>query len=122
VDRKTGAMYAGTFDGGIYVSTDQGANWNFFGDGMDNGSIRAVIVGPDQQLFAATGDGIYARKPGEARWRLISQGLEDDNVQSMVVAPSGEIYAGTAAGLYKGAAGGGWAPIHDGLYEAQPGT
>lgn len=122
VDRKTGAMYAGTFDGGIYMSDDHGGNWSFFGDGMDNGSIRAVIVGPDRQLFAATGDGVYARKPGEASWRLVSRGLEDDNVQSMVVAPNGEIYAGTASGLYKGSPGGGWTPIHDGLYAAQPGT
>ncbi len=121
VNKSSGAIYAGTFDGGVFVSLDHGDTWSPFSRGLENQSIRSVIVGSDQRIYTATGNGIYVRGPKDDKWTLITAALEDTNIQSMVINPAGEIFAGTAAGLYKGSATGGWASIHTGLFKPKEG-
>lgn len=117
-----GTMYAGTFDGGVYISQDGGHQWTGWSEGMTNHSIRAFVLGRDKTLYVGTGKGIFARAPSDTRWSLISKDLEDGNIQSMVVDESGKIFAGTAVGLYKGTIRGGWASIAQGLFRPKEGA
>ncbi len=52
-----GTWIAGTADGGVWRSTDQGANWKPVFDGMPSLSIGAVAVDPaDGSVWVGTGE------------------------------------------------------------------
>ena len=106
-----GTLYAGTFDGGVYISRDHGEQWRAWSEGLTNLSIRSLVIGRDKTVYVGTGKGIFARTRSDHQWRWISKGLEDDIVQAMVIDESGKIYAGTTQGLYKGSISGEWIPI-----------
>ncbi len=56
---KPGPMYAGTLDGGLFVSSDGGYNWTPMNTGLADSSVSSLAMDPDGYLYAATGSGVY---------------------------------------------------------------
>src|SRR2546425_12567635 len=64
---QTGALYAGTADNGVYVSTDRGETWRIIGGQPGNASVRGIAIG-ESSWVVGTGDGLYrCRAQGRTR-------------------------------------------------------
>ncbi len=55
-------LYAGTFGGGVFKSTDSGGSWSAVNTGLTNTSVRALAIDPatPSTLYAGTlGGGVF---------------------------------------------------------------
>ncbi|MDR2561479.1 MAG: hypothetical protein LBC63_06895 [Holophagales bacterium] len=75
-------LYAGT-DLGLYRSTNQGATWARFGDGLPLVSVRDIYLAPDGSFMRL---GTY----GRGVWETVTRGVS-------IVAPVGGLFTGEAA-------------------------
>ncbi len=107
-----GALYAGTWGYGIYKSTDNGASWNSFNDGVgDYKVIQSLCVDSSGNLFAGSFyGGILKKRAGETKWYKHDVG---NNFIWSLASTSNAIYAGLyGGGLYKSTDDGeNWSPI-----------
>lgn len=82
-----------TSQDGVFLSTDSGQNWEFFG--LAGEQVNAIVAVTDTNgsvVYAATGDssvpsngGIYRWKTGEMTWT--SMGMSDAIVNDIAVDP-----------------------------------
>lgn len=126
-----GAWFAGTADGGVWRSTDQGQNWTPLTDSMPTLAIGAMAVDPaDGSLWVGTGEanvsqdsyagtGVYRSSDDGKTFRLVSDPLAGNPLVSHTVFriafdPRGDAYAATNNGLFRYAAGSGrWTEVLD---------
>ena len=54
-------LYAGTAGGGVFKSSDGGANWSQFNGGLGNLDVRVLAVAPGSRhtLYAGTSGGVF---------------------------------------------------------------
>ena len=80
---------------GVFRSTDMGAQWTLFNNGLADGTISAVAVVGDT-VFAGTDKGLYRLDSG--KWERL---LEDvsGSIYSLAVA-EGNLYVGTGPDLF----------------------
>ena len=68
IDPATPAtLYAGTWGGGVFKSTNGGANWSAVNTGLTNTDVRALAIDPDTPatLYAGTwGGGVFSIQQG----------------------------------------------------------
>ena len=82
-----GMLYAGTYDGGVFVSTDGGASWSATGYGPTN--VYAVAVDPTtpSTVFAGGYDRIWRSRDAGAHWTLVLIHLLGTVVRDVAVDP-----------------------------------
>lgn len=101
---SNGLLYIGTEggtapnDAGIYVSTNNGANWtrNSVGLGTASPSVRAFVQRGDT-LFVGVfsgGAGVYRKALTATSWTIDTVGLGARAINALFVDASGNIYAG----------------------------
>ena len=115
---KDRALYAGTFDGGVFRSADGGQVWQPISRALPNDSIRGIIVG-EKGLLVATGRGVFQGPNESGRWTPVNTGLTELSVQVLVASGDGVLYAGTSAGAFRSDDGVTWVNISEGLLERQ---
>jgi photosystem II stability/assembly factor-like uncharacterized protein len=106
-----GALYATSFPGGVFKSTDGGASWqeaNFglpgftLPDPVRNGyyALAANPTTPDNLYLGIYGYGVYRSEDGAATWLPANTGLGNRYVYSLLVEENGDyIWAGTNDGV-----------------------
>ena len=116
-DKGDTNIYAGTYLGGVFLSTDYGNNWmeidggNFsMGDtGFTRKDIRALAVTQNgtggMSLFAGTmGNGVFLSANADTNWVAINNGLIDLDIYAIVInsdsAGNAKLYAGTGSGVF----------------------
>lgn len=59
---------------GVMRSTDGGISWELANDGIQNKTVTAMLVNPDNtdMVFAATNQGVYRSLDGAVTWNLVS--------------------------------------------------
>ncbi len=61
-------VYAGVVNdkayGGVFASTDGGAQWKHLADGLDGRDVFALAQSPDGEILAGTNSGIFALDDG----------------------------------------------------------
>jgi sugar lactone lactonase YvrE len=126
-----GDWFAGTADGGVWRSGDQGQHWTPVFDSMPSLSIGALAVDPaDGSLWVGTGEanlsqdsyagtGVYRSVDDGATWQRVGDTasgnpLTGHTVFRIAFDPAGNAYAATDNGLFRRAAGSGqWAEVLD---------
>ena len=127
-----GTWYAGTADGGVWKSADQGQHWSPLFDSMPSLSIGALAVNPvDASLWVGTGEantsqdsykgtGVYRTADGGATFQVVGP---DASGHSPIVSRTtfrvafdgaGNAYAATDNGLFRwSATAGTWTEVLD---------
>ena len=109
-------IFAGTFNTGIFRSTDKGVTWTAVDNGF-TGTYVMTLAASGTTIFAATGDsGIFRSTDHGANWTSMSGGLTSLNVWSLVICGK-NIFAGTiGSGVLVSTIGGSaWTPVNTGL-------
>ena len=110
-----GDLYAGTADNGVYVSRDRGESWRAVSRGLENASIREMVIG-GSSWFVGTGQGMYRSVDQGKSWVPINHGLTERSIQTFVVGKDGMLYAGTSGGVFKSEdAGAHWMSMNQGI-------
>jgi len=130
-----GTLYLGTAGGGLWKSTDAGAQWQPLTDTQASLVIGAVTVDPNnpQIVWAGTGEpdfsvdsyfgqGLLKSTDGGSNWQLIrtpfTSGDTAADFNAIAVQPgnSNVVLAGNTAGVYRSGDGGAtWKPVISGV-------
>jgi len=72
---KEEKIIAGTWGGGVYLSSDKGNSWNKNNSGLNNLFIYTFLI-KDNRIFAGTkGGGIYQSSDNCKSWKAVNDGL-----------------------------------------------
>jgi photosystem II stability/assembly factor-like uncharacterized protein len=99
-------IFAGTFDGGAFLSTDTGASWNAVDSGLtpENGGyvIYALLASNTNTsspiLFAGTSGGVFLSTNNGSNWTAVNNGFRPNtDVRSLTLVGT-NLFAGTESG------------------------
>ncbi|HEX9981820.1 MAG TPA: hypothetical protein VGF69_01020 [Thermoanaerobaculia bacterium] len=131
----TNVMYAGAVSGGIFKTTNGGANWTAIGDDLANLTVNSLAMSPSDSrvLFAGTGEGffreeqrgtglplrgngMYVTRDAGATWTHLDSTSTDDFhwVNDLIVSRHDprRIYAATRSGVWRsGDEGASWTHV-----------
>lgn len=117
-------MYAGAVDGGIWKTTDGGANWLPLNDFLANSAVTSLVFDPNNSstIYAGTGEGfsnadgvrgagIFKSTDAGATWNRLSFTASNTDfyyVNDLVVGPANaqHLYAATRTGVHRSLDGG----------------
>jgi photosystem II stability/assembly factor-like uncharacterized protein len=113
-------LYAGTYGGGIFKSTDSGGTWAASNTGLTNPYIYALAVNPvtPATVYSGTNGGVFKSTNSGGTWTAVNTGLGSLYVDALVIDPSTPttLYAGTYGGVFKSTnSGAAWAAVNTGL-------
>jgi photosystem II stability/assembly factor-like uncharacterized protein len=109
---KPGLLYAGTEKGALWISRDDGINWNEISGNLPNrsvsqicpslhseGRVYAVLKAVDEDDYKPY---LYISEKKSDTWKLISTGLPEDRINCILEDPEliSLIYIGTDRGLF----------------------
>ena len=105
---KDSMIFASTDGDGIFVSTDNGANWKSINEGLECKVVQTIFINenppPDGQtaIFAGTGTGASVSKNNGLTWSTIKNGLSGDGVWSFTAGEVTPNYTTLFAGTWSG--------------------
>jgi photosystem II stability/assembly factor-like uncharacterized protein len=122
---RPNVLYAGTFEEGLFKSTDGGASWAPIARGLDQtDAVLNLFIDPrsPSTLYLARYElGLLRSTDGGETWTPSDRGMESSRtIHSMAFDPGqpSVLYAATTAGLFKSADSGvSWSPIRPELWD-----
>ena len=114
-------LYAGTWRGGVFKSTNGGGDWSAVNTGLTSTYIKALAIDPvtPATLYAGTdSDGVFKSVNGGESWNAVNTDLTCPYIFALAIDPTTPttLYAGTLCGIFKSINGGGnWSAINTGL-------
>ena len=101
VDSSSGTnLFAGTWGGGVFLSTNNGTSWTAVNTGLTNTYVRSLAVSPASggsgtNLFAGTdGDGGFLSTNNGGSWSAVNNGLAETSVSTLASVGT-YLFAGT---------------------------
>jgi photosystem II stability/assembly factor-like uncharacterized protein len=94
-------LFAGTMNGGVFRSTDNGASWVAVNTGLTNHWVTSLVfIG--NNLFAGTNNGVFLSTNNGGNWNGVNSGLWAGNVWALAVSGT-NLFAGTgiAGGVFR---------------------
>jgi photosystem II stability/assembly factor-like uncharacterized protein len=109
-------LYAGTFGGGVFKSTDGGESWDAINTGLTDTTAKILAIAPPfpesdpetpATLYVGTMSGVFKSTNGGEDWRAVNNGMPAANVYTLAIAPPlpgvdpltpMTLYAGTSPG------------------------
>ncbi len=112
-------VYAGTEQGGVMVTHDNGATWTTAQTGLPANTVLAALLAEPGTgaLLAGTDHGVFTSGDGGQHWTALGNGLPANMTVDALAAPAnGILLAGGTAGLFRATDGGHmWASSSQGL-------
>ena len=90
------SLLAGTYDGGVFITTDKVANWTQ--TSLIHGQVNSLTVNGDD-IFASTENGLYLSNDNGMSWNAINSGLTNISVYSVVISGT-NLFACTYDGVF----------------------
>lgn len=90
-------LFAGAYDGGVYLSTNNGSNWNAVNTDLTNKVVTAMTIQGTNLFVGTEGGGVFLSTNNGTNWTGINTGLSNKRVHAMII-HGGTIFAGTAGG------------------------
>lgn len=87
-------VFAGTWAGGVYLSTDYGSSWTEVNNGLSNLIIRSLTVSGSNVFAGSDGGGVYRSTNNGTSWVAINTGLLNLYVTAIITSGS-NVFAGT---------------------------
>jgi photosystem II stability/assembly factor-like uncharacterized protein len=102
-------LYAGTYGGGVFKSTDGGTSWSAVNTGLTSPTVQALALDPTTPttLYAGTWGGVFKSTDGGGSWSSASTGLTCGGfpcgVSALALDPQTPttVYAGTSGGVFR---------------------
>lgn len=91
-------IFAGTYQQGVYRSTDNGDSWQSVNNGLGNNTVITFCT-KNNKIFAGTEGGIYATTNNGDNWFGVNNGLTTTMITSLTTY-NGNIFAGTSEGIF----------------------
>ncbi|MDR3503121.1 MAG: T9SS type A sorting domain-containing protein [Legionella sp.] len=105
-------LFAGTSNGGVFLSTDNGISWNAVNSGLTNTAVFTLAVS-GTNIFAGTYGGVFLSTNNGIIWSATS--LTNTNVRVLAVSGT-NIFAGTYGSAFLSTDNGtSWNAINNGL-------
>ena len=115
------SLFAGTTGYGVFLSTNDGVNWNAANNGLSTAYVYCLTVS-DTNIFAGTYyGGVFRSSITGTRWTAVNKGLTNLVVRTLAasfsVSGTLSMFAGTAGdGVFQSIdRGSSWAPVNTGL-------
>ena len=89
-------LFAGTFNGGIFRSSNNGTSWTAVNTGLTNARVYSLAVS-GTNLFAGTAGGVFLSTNNGTSWSAASTGLPNSTVYALVASDT-SLFAGTGGG------------------------
>jgi hypothetical protein len=101
-------IFAGSATYGVFRSSDVGATWIVYSDGITNSNVACMLTF-GKTLYAGTNAGLFFSSDAGAHWYASYNGIDYPDVQCLI-AKGTTLFAGTAnTGVYRSTdAGGTW--------------
>jgi photosystem II stability/assembly factor-like uncharacterized protein len=118
---SSASLFAGT-TGGVYLSTNNGANWTAVNSGLTNLYVTSLAVS-GTNIFAGTHGGIFgvSLSPNSPTiWTAVNNGLPSNALVTSIVVSGANVFAGTTTGgiFLSTNSGASWTPVNRGLTSA----
>lgn len=91
-------IYAAT-SGGLFVTTNNGTNWNLLYSGITNFNVLSVAVSGNKIFIGTDGSGVFRSTDNGLNWIKVNNGLTDLKIYSIAVSGN-TVFAGTDNGLF----------------------
>ncbi len=93
-------VFAGTFNGGVFLTTNGGTSWAEVDSGLTNKSVWSLTIS-GSNLFAGTnGSGVFLSTNNGTDWTGASSGLPDNTTVYSFAVSGTNIFAGTDDGVF----------------------
>ena len=124
---NSSTVYAASMKGGVFRSTDKGANWTAANEGLPSLRVTALVIGPSNAstLYIRVRDsGVFKSTNAGTTWAPANNGIPANvdlvgYASALVIDPknSSILYTGTfTGGVFKTANGGAsWTPMNNGF-------
>ena len=108
-------VFAGTYSGGFYKSSNDGSTWTQANFGLTNTTINCLVM-KDQYIFAGTLGGVFRLPPSGASWVPVNNGITFNSIFTLAVSGN-HLFAGTYGGgaFVSTNNGNSWAAVNNGL-------
>lgn len=93
-------IFAGTSNGGVFLSSDKGATWTAMNTGLTSNNISSLSIS-GINIFAVTeSNGVFLSTNNGTSWTAVNTGIpESTSVYSLLISGA-SIFAGTSNGVY----------------------
>lgn len=121
LETPEGTLWAATFGGGVFASSDGGRSWEPRNEGLGNFFVLSLARNASKGvLYAGTYEGGVYRRVGESFWEPFSRGLpERAIVQALEVDSEGSLWGGTyQKGAFRASFEGEWRPFSENTEDA----
>jgi hypothetical protein len=109
-------VYATSFGGGVYLSTDNGSNWTPINTGLTNLNISAFAANGSNIYAGTWGSGVFLSTNNGASWTAVNNGLTSLYINSLLIKDSNVFAATGPGGLYLSINNGSsWASVNNGI-------
>jgi hypothetical protein len=114
---SSGDIYAGTYQTGLYRSTDNGSNFHQLGSNLLR--VTDIDINSNGDIFVATGNGVFRSTDNGGNWTAVNAGLSNLNVYALVIGPNDVLFVATwGGGVFRSSDNGAsWTAVNYGLTE-----
>lgn len=91
------AIYAGTYGGGVYKSTNHGLNWVQCNNGLSNNYVFSFTLN-NNYIFAGAQNGVYRSSNEGLQWEYVNSGIGFTHGANAMTVQDSVVFAATAIG------------------------
>jgi len=96
---SSGSLFAGSYDGGVFRSFDNGDLWTPINTGITTKWTLSLVINAAGHVFAGTYDGgVFRSTDNGDHWTPLNEGLTSPHIWSLTINSSGYLFAGTGGG------------------------